>query len=103
MDANVLEEPGNPPGGAVLGGLLRGHEGHPVVDEDVHGVLAVEEEQEGHQALQVPASHQLPDAQKPGQLGEEYFDFTIKEMNQQMKNTCLKILPARREVLLVLP
>lgn len=42
VDANVLEEPWNPPRGAVLGGLLWGHERHPVVDEDIHRVLAVE-------------------------------------------------------------
>lgn len=58
----MLEEPWNPPGGAVFGGLLWGHERHPMVYKDIHWVFPVEKEQKGHQALQVPTSHQLSDA-----------------------------------------
>ena len=70
MDANVLEQPWDSPGGAVLGGLLWCHEGHPVVDEHVHWVLPIEQQQEGHQALQVPTSQQLTNPKEAGQLEE---------------------------------
>lgn len=43
VDADVLEEARHSAGGTVFRGLLRGHQGDPVVDQDVDGMLAVEQ------------------------------------------------------------
>ena len=42
VDADVLKEPGHPSRWSVFGGFVRPHQRHPVVEEDVHGVLRVE-------------------------------------------------------------